>query len=169
MNNIQLDHSQHAPGNKKYPLCFLAHNIDVPMNVGSLFRVADALGVEKIHLTGSSATPPNRKLKKTARSAEQYVPYDYTQDPLEVIARLRAEQYQIISLELSTASIDIRDFRIASGDKICLIIGSENQGVSQALLDASDKTVHIPMLGVNSSMNLVSACSIITFEMIKQF
>jgi len=66
MENIQLDHSHHQHKVEKYPVCFLVHDMEVPMNVGSLFRIADALGIEKIYLSGSSPSPPNSKIKKPA-------------------------------------------------------------------------------------------------------
>jgi tRNA G18 (ribose-2'-O)-methylase SpoU len=169
MHNIQLNHSQHQEKAEKYPICFLAHNIDVPMNVGSFFRIADALGVEKIYLTGRSVIPPNAKIKKTSRSSEQHVAFSYEENPLDVVARLKSCGYQIISLEITTSSIDIKNLSFASGEKICLVLGAESEGVSQALLDVSNKTVHIPMCGVNSSMNVATACSIATYEIVRKF
>ncbi len=169
MENIQLDHSHHRPQAEKYPVCFLAHDMEVPMNVGSLFRIADALGVEKIYLSGSSPSPPNNKIRKTSRSTEKYVPFSYEDSPLDLIKRLKHEEYKIISLEITSSSTDIRDLPLSGNEKVCLILGSENAGVSQPLLDASDETVHIPMVGVNSSMNIATACSIATFEIVKKF
>lgn len=163
MKNVQLEHSSHKPANRKYPICFLAHNIDVPMNVGSLFRIADALGVEKVYLTGSSITPPNPKIRKTSRSTESHVSYEYAKDPISIVKALKRDGYKIISLEITTQSIAIQNLSLSKNDKICLIVGSENSGVSQELLDFSDETVHIPMLGVNSSMNVANACSIATY------
>lgn len=167
MENIQLDHSHHHPKVNKYPVCFLAHDIDVPMNIGSLFRIADALGIEKIYLSGSSPALPNSKTKKTSRSTEKYVPFSYEGSPLDLIKRLKSEGYTIISLEITSSSIDIRDLSLSSNEKVCLILGSENSGVCQQLLDVSDKTIHIPMLGRNSSMNVATACSIATFEIVR--
>lgn len=169
MQNIQLDHSHHTPSSLKYPVCFLAHDMDVPMNVGSLFRIADALGVEKIYLTGTSSVPPNSKIKKTSRSTEKYVPYSYEEDPLNVVKKLKTSGYRFISLEITTSSVDIRNISVRGNEKICLIVGSENTGVCQELLDVSDTTIHIPMLGVNSSMNVATACSIATFELIRRY
>ena len=169
MKNIQLDHGQHHALSKKYPVCFLAHNIDVPMNIGSLFRIADAFGIEKIYLSGSSPVPPNDKIKKTSRSTEKYVPFSYEENPINLVKRLKSAGYVIISLEITSLSMDIRKLSTSSYEKVCLILGSENMGVSQELLDASDKTIHIPMLGKNSSMNLAAACSIATFEIIRRF
>ena len=169
MKNIQLGHGQHQATSKKYSVCFLAHDIDVPMNIGSLFRIADAFGVEKIYLSGSSPVPPNSKIKKTSRSTEKYVPFSQEESPLDLVKKLKSQGYTIISLEITSASMDVRELSISSGEKVCLVLGSENTGVCQELLDASDKTIHIPMLGKNSSLNVATACSIATFEIIRRF
>lgn len=168
MENIQLGHDAHKESGKKYPICLLVHDMTVPMNVGSLFRIADALGVEKIFLTGQSISPPNSKIKKTSRSTEKYIPHSYEKDPLLVIAQLRSAGYKIASLEITTTSIDIEEFEVRPRDKICLILGSEADGICQQLLDESDVSVHIPMLGKNSSMNVANACSIATYELTKK-
>jgi tRNA G18 (ribose-2'-O)-methylase SpoU len=164
VNNVQLDHSHHRTALEKFPLCYLANDVDVPMNVGSLFRIADALGVEKIYLTGSSCVPPNPKIRKTSRSAERFVDYSYTDDLDALVVQLKANGYKIISLEITSKSIPIEDLRVSEGERICLVLGSEDKGVCQKLLDASDETIHLPMRGTNSSMNVASACSIATYQ-----
>jgi len=169
MANIQSDHDQHHSTLIKHPLCFLGHDIDVPMNVGSLFRIADALGVEKIYLSGTSIVPPNRKIKKTSRSTEKYVPYVYEKDPVRIIKTLKSSGYTIVSLEMTSASIDIKNLDVSKNEKVCLILGSEDTGVNQTLLALSDITIHIPMLGENSSMNVAVACSIAAFEITRQY
>jgi tRNA G18 (ribose-2'-O)-methylase SpoU len=168
MKNRQLDHSAHEVSNKKFPICFLAYDIDTPMNIGSFFRIADALGVEKIFLTGNSAVPPNSKITKTSRSTEKYVAHEYRENPIPVINKLKNHSYKIISLEITSASINIADFFLQKNEKVCLILGSENTGVSQELLDASDASIHVPMLGNNSSMNVANACSIATYELTRR-
>ena len=168
MSNLQLDHKAHTATSEKYPLCFLANDIDVPMNVGSFFRVADALGVEKIYLTGKSIVPPNAKIKKTSRSTEKYVPYSYEKDALSLLKNLKDSGYKIVSLEITSNSIDIQEFSVSKDEKICLILGSENEGVCESLLQFSDVIIHIPMLGVNSSMNVATACSIATYEITRK-
>jgi tRNA G18 (ribose-2'-O)-methylase SpoU len=169
MANLQLDHSRHRPARHALALRYLVHDFEVAMNVGSVFRIGDALGVEMIHLTGRSAVPPNRKLRRTSRGTEQHVPFRHDAEPLPVLRELKADGYRIVCLELTSASIDIRELPVAPADRLCLVLGSENRGVSQALLDASDHTVHIPMLGVHSSMNVATACAIVSFEITRAF
>jgi len=165
--NIQLDHNSHKAKMQTHFFCLLAHNISSPENIGSLFRIADALGLEKIYLSGNSPIPPNPKIKKTSRSTEKYVPFEYLRDAFGIVSGLKKEGYIIISLEITSSSIDIRKIKIKSDEKICLILGSENEGINQDLLDISDHTVHIPMHGQNSSMNVATACAIACWEMMK--
>ena len=169
IKNVQLSHDAHKATSIKYPVCFLANDIDVPMNIGSFFRIADAFGVEKIFLTGNSAVPPNPKIKKTSRSTEKYVPYEYLTSPIFVIENLKRTGYKIVSLEITTSSVDLVQFELSANDKICLVLGSENHGISEEILSISDVAIHIPMLGENSSMNVASACSVATYEITRKF
>ncbi|WP_338847227.1 TrmH family RNA methyltransferase [Massilia sp. W12] len=162
--HTQLEHHQHQGGAAQYALCILAHDLDDPMNIGSLFRMADALGVAKIYLSGSSPTPPHAKIKRTSRSAEKYVAWEYAPQALPLLEQLRRDGWRIVCLEITSASIPLREFAIAPGDKICLIPGSENSGVCQTLLDAADVALHIPMQGQNSSMNVATACAIAAYD-----
>lgn len=169
MNQVQLDHSHHRPTGRTFPISVLAHDMDVPMNVGSLFRLADALGIARLHLTGTTPVPPNRKIRKTSRATEDCVPFSYSDDPMAVIAAEKASGCRIISLEITSASTDIRSFAPDPHRSICLIVGAESNGVPDDLLAASDEVVHIPMHGQNSSMNVASATAITLFELIKGY
>jgi tRNA G18 (ribose-2'-O)-methylase SpoU len=165
--NLQLDHSSHR-GAGTLPLRLLAPDVGIAANVGALFRLADALGVEHLHLAGGTPMPPDAKIRRTSRSAERHVDWSYAADPLACVAALRAQGWRVVSLELSTRSIPVDSLPVAAGDRICLVLGAEDAGVSQALLDASDATVHIPMRGHNSSMNVATACAIATYEIARR-
>ena len=161
--NRQLDHSSHRAAGT-LSLRLLAHDVAIAANVGALFRLADALGVEHLHLSGASPVPPDAKIRKTARSADRHVAWSRDADPLAVVAALKVQGWRVVSLELSTRSVALDALPVAPGDRICLVLGAEDTGVCQALLDASDATVHIPMRGHNSSMNVATACAIATYE-----
>ena len=135
------------------------------MNVGGLFRIADALGVEHLYLAGASARPPNAKLRRASRSTEKWVPHSWTADGVALARELKGSGCLLLSLELTSSSTDIRELSWDGEQPLCLIVGSENTGVAQALLDLSDHTLHIPMLGHNSSMNVATACGIAVFEL----
>jgi tRNA G18 (ribose-2'-O)-methylase SpoU len=167
-DNIQLTHEEHRLSTKKFPLSIIANDISDPLNVGSLFRLSDALGVEKLYLCGDTPAPPNAKIKKTSRSTEKYVAYETHASAEKLVCRLKESGSIIIALEITSSSMPIgsAQFQQKIRDKrpVCLIIGSENSGVSETLLSQADMTTHIPMYGNNSSMNVISAASIACYE-----
>ncbi len=169
-NNIQLTHNDYKPAASNFPLSILANDIKHPLNIGSLFRLSDALGIKKLYLCGDTPIPPNSKINKTSRSTEKYVDYDYHENASRLIIALKQKGILIVSLEISQNSIAIQSDqlreKIHTRKNICLILGSEKKGISELLLNLSDLTVHIPMFGKNSSMNVITAASIACYEII---
>lgn len=151
-----------------FPITLVCDNVTNAANVGSLFRVADAFGIEKLMLCGENI-PLGRKMAKTSRATEKVVNYDITDSALKVIEDLKKQDYQIISLEITTNSKPIHTFKFSTEKPIALIIGDENFGVSEDILNQSDAVIHIDMFGQNSSMNVVQATNIALYEMIKQY
>lgn len=136
----------------------LAHNIRSLWNVGSLFRTSDAFAVEKIFLTGYTAIPPRREISKTAIGAEEWVPWEYQEDPLAVIQTLKNDDWSIVALEQGDEAVELQTFQ--SPEKVCLIIGHEVTGVPEDQLALADHKVHIPMLGKKQSLNVSVATGI---------
>lgn len=165
MKHRKLSFDDHEKSATKYPISILADNITLTKNIGALFRLCDSLGVEHLYLTGNAAISPDSKLSKVSRFTERTVSHSTEQYPLKTVEQLRQKGYTIISLELTTNSKNIREFDFTTTEKICLILGNEAKGVNDDLLAASDHCIHIPMLGMNSSMNVICAASIAVFEM----
>lgn len=165
----QLSHNETRQLGIKFPITVLMHNFQVPMNVGSLFRLADALGVEKIILSGDTPIPPNKKINKTARATVKAVDYEVIENVVEKVNLLKKSGYKIVCLEITRLSKDIREFKMQANDKICLIIGAESKGINEELLNLSDEVIHIPMLGQNSSMNVATASAIALYEIAKNY
>lgn len=146
----------------KIELAVICDNIRSLYNVGSIFRTSDALGVQKIWLCGITGTPEQKGLQKVALGAENAVPWEYAKNAWQVINKLKKQGYQIVALELTSASIDVSIFK--SKKKLALIVGNEVAGVSQALLKRSDAVVHIPMKGMKESLNVSVAYGIAAYE-----
>ena len=176
MNNTQLTHDDHKASNVKQPLNIIANDLNSPQNVGSLFRLCDALAIKKLYLCGDTPAPPHNKINKTSRSTEKHVAYEQHENAVELLNTLKQSETYIISLEITSSSIAIDSAAFSNNIKtnisnetpIYLILGSENSGVSEELLSLSNLTAHITMLGNNSSMNVISAASIACFEITRQ-
>ena len=145
----------------KTSLIFVLVSLRSLYNVGSIFRTADALGVEKIYLTGFTGTPKQSKVAKTALGAEKEVPWEKKKTTSVVIRQLQEEGYEIIGVEKTTASLDYRQWR--PGVKTALLFGNEERGLSPRIIKNCDKIVHLPMLGVKESLNVSVSCGAIGF------
>ncbi len=174
--NVQLTHKAHRATNNKFPLNIIANNLSDPLNVGSLFRLSDALGIKKLYLCGDTPVPPNTKINKTARTADKYVDFECHKNAEALILKLKTAKGFIIALELTSSSVNINSNEFSTtitaaiktarknNTSLNLILGSENTGISENLLVFSDITTHIKMHGHNSSMNVISAASIACYE-----
>ena len=136
----------------------LAHNVRSLWNVGSFFRTSDAMGVEKIYLTGYTGVPPRREITKVAIGAEEFVEWEQFQDPLEILQKLKDDGWHLTALEITKDAVDIVDF--TPSQKICLIVGHELTGVPEDILALCDDVVFIPMLGKKESLNVAVAAGI---------
>lgn len=133
-------------------------------NVGSMFRIADAARLEKIYFYQSTVDFTHKKLTKVARSTNQYVDFELIND-FEIIEEI-VKEYEVIALDKTSESIDYTKLQLQSNKKILLIIGAERFGVSPELLNLASTTIHLPMLGVNTSMNVSVATGIATYYLL---
>lgn len=144
----------------------LLDNLRSLQNVGALFRTADGAGFSKIYLTGITPTPPRKEISKTALWAELSVPWEWYENPIEILTLLRENSVQIIGLEQSPRSIPYTEL-ILNSKASCLILWNEISGVSQSLLQFSDTIIEIPMLGIKQSLNVGTAGGICMYHLLE--
>ncbi|MGC1203264.1 MAG: TrmH family RNA methyltransferase [Flavobacteriaceae bacterium] len=164
---MQLTHYNTNFKKQKFPIILVCDNVTNAPNIGSLFRTADAFGIEKLILCGEGISI-GRKITKTSRATEKVVDYDIQKSASEVIKDLKIKGYQIISLEITTESKPIHNTQFSKKNPMVLVIGDENFGISESILKQSDAVIHIDMFGHNSSMNVVQATNIALYEITKQ-
>jgi len=160
----------------------ILHNIRSLHNVGSIFRTADAAGVEKLYLCGITPAPVDRfgkvrpQFAKVALGAEKYVPWDGSirrpRAMSALLERLKSDGYKIFAIEQSKNSIPyykMKPFDKAQGknkSKVALIFGNEVRGLPKTILEKADKILEIPMTGRKESLNVAVAFGIVAFHLI---
>jgi len=164
---LQLTHYTTNFKKRTFPITLVCENVTNAPNIGSLFRIADAFGIEKIVFCASEI-PMGRKMTKTSRATEKSVPFEISENPLLVINKLKNKGYKILSLEIADNSTSIHSCQFSKEQPIALVIGDENFGVSENILKLSNSIIHIDMYGQNSSMNVVQATNIALYEITKQ-
>jgi tRNA G18 (ribose-2'-O)-methylase SpoU len=143
----------------------IAENIQYARNVAELFRIADALNVRKIILTGISQKPPfGNDLLKVSRSKEKHVPWEYTEKTFNAIDKLKAQGYVITALEITDEAFEINSYlKDLKSNKIAIVIGNEVYGVTKELLSHCDNSVFLPMYGKGASMNVSVSLGILLY------
>ncbi len=141
--------------NKFYLVC---DNIRSLENIGSIFRTADALAVDKIFLAGICGQPPHPKISKTALGAEENIDWEHQWQVWRIIDKLKEQGVFVVVLEQSKKSIDYTEFRPKF--PLALVIGNEIKGVSESVLKRADQVINLPMLGQKESLNVSVAFGI---------
>ena len=152
---------------EKLPLVVVLDDVRSMHNVGSVFRTGDAFRVEAVCLCGITSTPPSTEIHKTALGAEDSVAWRYYSTALEAVSQLKAEGYEIFSVEQAHGSTMLQDFTPQSGKKYAVILGNEVKGVRQEVVDASDGCLEIPQFGTKHSLNVSVAAGIIIWHFAK--
>ena len=157
----------------------ILHNIRSLYNVGSIFRTADAAGVEKLYLCGITPAPvdifgkPRPQLTKVSLGAEKYVKWDASarsaRATLKSLENLKKQGYKIFAVEQSKKSISyykLKTTNYKQKNKTALILGNEIKGLPPSILKRADKILEIPMRGKKESLNVSVAFGIVIFRLI---
>ncbi|MBT4324347.1 MAG: TrmH family RNA methyltransferase [Cryomorphaceae bacterium] len=149
---------------KKTSAIVVLDNIRSIHNVGSIFRTSDSFLIEKIIISGYTATPENERMKKTALGSSDSVDWEYSDDIIETIKKLKKKDVKIISIEQADESLKIEKFNPVSGTKYAFIFGNEVDGVSDDIINVSDEVVEIPQVGTKHSLNVSVAAGIVLWD-----
>jgi len=155
-------------GSEKLPVTIVLDNVRSMNNVGSAFRTSDAFRLEKIWLTGITATPPHREIEKSALGATASVAWEYAEKTADALKALKQQGYQIIVVEQTTKSTLLQEFHPEKGQKYCLVFGHEVHGVSDEAIALADVALEIPQEGTKHSLNIAVCLGIVTWEFFRQ-
>ncbi len=142
-------------------------NIRSVHNVGSIFRTSDAAGVKKIYLCGTTPTPVDRfgrarnDMAKVALGAENTVQWEYAEDAVDVVKKLKLEGIKVFGVEQYEGSVDYSS--VIYPEQCAFVFGNEVGGVSLDVLAECDEVIEIPMKGEKESLNVSVAAGIILF------
>lgn len=165
----------------------ILHNIRSLHNVGSIFRTADAVGAEKIYLSGITPAPvdefgkPRPQFTKVSLAAEKYVGWERSSSIIRLMDGLKRNGYKIFAIEQSRRSVpyytttcssipkkDIKGKKRRGSHRVgfcnvALVAGSEISGLPEWILRQCDKILEIPMRGRKESLNVAVAFGIVAY------
>ena len=154
---------------KKRQVYIILDNVLDTYNVGSIFRLADAVAVQKIFLCGETLTPPNPRIKKASINTWKWVDWQYAPTALDAIIKLKTQYplLKIVVVEQDTRSVrfDAVNYELP----LAIVVGNETYGVSKEVLNRADLIVELPMFGVNKSLNVMVSCGIILYQVMRRY
>ncbi|MCI5082508.1 MAG: TrmH family RNA methyltransferase [Saprospiraceae bacterium] len=147
-----------------HPVGLILDRIENNRNLGAMFRIADSARLKGLFAFQMDAKlAESKKLKRVSRMTHQHIPLVQLNE-LEEIRELK-KTHRIYALEITQQSIPYTELKPEF--PCLLIIGNEKYGVAQELLQLADASIHIPMHGVNLSMNVSVATGIATFKLLE--
>ena len=153
LGRVDVDTYKHQ---EKLPITVVLDNLRSGLNVGAFFRTSDALGLERIILTGISPVPPHKEIHKSAIGATLSVDFVYHSEIKSAISSLKEDGYYIIGIEQTTTSIALATTEWPDLP-IAIVFGNEVEGISDEILPLLDASIEITQFGTKHSLN-VSVC-----------
>ena len=147
-------------------------NLRSVYNVGSIFRTGNAVGIEKIILTGTTPTPLDKKgfkrsdFAKVALGAEDTIAWEYHEDTRGILETLRSTGCYIIAFEQDDRAVDYKSVSLEGKADVVFVIGPEVTGMTREVLEVCDVVAEIPMLGTKESLNVTIAFGIAVYRIL---
>lgn len=150
---------------QKTPIIVVLDNVRSLNNIGSVFRTCDAFLVEKIYLCGITAMPPHKDIHKTALGSTETVDWDYVENIMDLVQRLKSENIKVISIEQAENATMLNDFKPEVNTTYALVFGNEVKGVKQEVVSASDLVLEIPQFGTKHSLNISVSVGVVIWDL----
>ena len=138
-------------------------------NIGSIFRLADAVAAKKVYLCGRTETPPNSRIKKASINTWQWIPWEKQESAAHAITELKKQipEIQVVAVEQDAKSVPFESFDYEL--PIALVVGNETDGCSKETLELCDSIVELPMFGINTSLNVMVTLGIVLYKVIEKY
>ncbi len=150
---------------RQFSLRVVLENIHDPHNVSAIFRTCDAVGVSQVDLLYTIEKFPKIS-KVSSASSSKWVEQRKFETTEECIKNLKKEGFKIYGTILAEDTENI--YNLDMTEKVAIVMGNENRGLSDEMIKACDKHICIPMRGMIQSLNVSVATAVILYEAQRQ-
>lgn len=146
------------------PIVFVLDNVLDTFNIGSFFRLGDALGSQKIYLGGKVVTPPNQKIHRASVGLWRWLPWEHHRSACELVKKLKKQGYFLLVAEQTKKSQSYLE--VKPKFPVAVVVGHETLGVDPKIVKLADFIAEVPLLGVNRSLNVLVAASVVGYHLL---
>ena len=137
----------------------LLNNVEDPQNVGAVLRSAEVFGFQGVLLPEKGTPEVYPSVVKVSAGATEYLDICRHGGVTSYLAKAKAQGFTIVSLD-GKGDKSFQDVTASAPEKVLLILGGENKGVGQFVLNSSDFIVGINQKGKINSLNASVAAGI---------
>jgi tRNA G18 (ribose-2'-O)-methylase SpoU len=141
------------------PITVVLDHVKGAHNIGTIFRLADAVLADRVLICGPKVDVRKRKLVKAAGGTQDWVPWDRAKTAAEVVADLKSAGVWVVAAHNSCGSSSFD--QVTPSFPACLVLGSDKDSVSQEVLDLADAAIRVPMLGMANVLNVTATAAIL--------
>ena len=132
------------------------------VNLSRIVRLAGCAGIRTIYKVG-----PGKVDREIARDAADAVEVIERRSLEPLLEQLRSQEFTLVGLEQTTNSSSLFEYRFAH--RTALVVGSEREGLDDAVLRLLDAVVEIPVYGQPASYNVATAATMAVYEYCRQY
>ena len=152
----------------KFPLVVILDQVRSGLNVGSVFRTADAFALEAVVCIGFTPVPPHREILKTALGSCDSVHWQHFEKIEAAIQHWKDKGYAIWALEQTQGSVPLETMNLKNQPTV-LILGNEVTGVSDEALQLCDGCWEITQYGTKHSLNVAVSAGMAIYQWVRNF
>jgi tRNA G18 (ribose-2'-O)-methylase SpoU len=169
MRKLRVDelgrlNQQEFQAKEKQDIVIVLDNVRSGLNVGSVFRTADAFAIARVLLCGITPKPPHREILKTALGATESVAWEYHPTAASAVRSLLDLGYKVWPVEQTDQSILLD--QVTAEKKIAVIFGNEVTGVSDEVVAMFNESIEIPQFGTKHSLNVAVSAGIVLWHLL---
>jgi 23S rRNA (guanosine2251-2'-O)-methyltransferase len=165
---VRTTDKERPPARVRLPVALILDNIRSAFNVGSILRLADGLGFQKVYLCGYTARPDQDKVAKAALGAEDAIDWEWRPHAKDLLFDFQARGVPVYALETAEQATHLEAFLFPK-QELALLFGNERYGLEPELLQHCAGTIEIPCQGVKNSLNVAVSAGMVGFELRRQW
>lgn len=149
----------------KCPIVVMLDGITDVRNFGAIARTCECAGVDALIIPNKNSVSATADAVKTSAGALLKLPVCREINLVTTAKFLKNSGYKIVA---ATEKGDYDYTQANFIDPVCIILGSEDTGISYDLLALCDEWVKIPLFGTIASLNVSVAAGVIVYEAVRQ-
>lgn len=145
---------------QKLGLLVLLDGLSDPHNLGAILRTCDGVGADGVIIGKHRSVGLTPAVAKVSTGAIDTIKVVEVTNLVQTIKQLKEVGYWVVGCDMAGQDY----YQPAYDTPICLVVGSEGDGISRLVKEHCDYLVRVPMVGVISSLNVSVATALVLYQ-----